>query len=295
MDHAVCINQKSFPGADRDQANELFHDSIQGLLNLNGGNDRYILYLDSNQRALDDFELAVDFSYSNFKDGLRNSGEIDLFSFLSEIEDKSPALDHVSEEILNEMADYIFFMPGCGAEQEDDVFGLAWYLSAILLSIRTHERWNSIRLSISRTENGQYIDEELWLDNISCARHGLELKAERNSLDFTQLCVEHELTENFEKWVSELSVENKQRVYAKLKLSCERNFQGGKPLFDTLENANGLREIRLSAYPGGAIRILFKSLGGVRQAILVGFIKKDDNECYVENIAKANELYNLIT
>jgi hypothetical protein len=61
-------------------------------------------------------------------------------------------------------------------------------------------------------------------------------------------------------------------------------------LFDNLENADGLREIRISAYPGGAIRILFKALANSRQAILVGFIKKNDNEGYSVNIDKANEL-----
>lgn len=48
-----------------------------------------------------------------------------------------------------------------------------------------------------------------------------------------------------------------------------------------------IREIRFSAYPGGAIRILFKAAGNTQQAILLGFIKKSDAEGYLQNISEA--------
>ena len=61
-------------------------------------------------------------------------------------------------------------------------------------------------------------------------------------------------------------------------------------MFKTLINADGIREIRFDAYPGGAIRILFKKIGE-KQAILTGFIKKRRDEGYKQDIAVAKELY----
>ncbi len=42
--------------------------------------------------------------------------------------------------------------------------------------------------------------------------------------------------------------ENRHRVIEKLRLSSDKDFQGGKPLFETLTDGDGLREIRFSAY-----------------------------------------------
>ena len=44
MDHIVCLNSNSFPATNSDAAYRLFNDSLQGLLALNTGTDRYILY-----------------------------------------------------------------------------------------------------------------------------------------------------------------------------------------------------------------------------------------------------------
>ena len=68
MDHIVCLNSNSFPAADSDKAYELFNDSLQGLLKLNTGADRYIIYHDSsNSESLAEFKLSQDFTYTDFK------------------------------------------------------------------------------------------------------------------------------------------------------------------------------------------------------------------------------------
>ncbi len=63
-----------------------------------------------------------------------------------------------------------------------------------------------------------------------------------------------------------------------------RNFNGGESLLKNLANGDGLREIRITAYYGGTIRILFKLLEEGKQVLLVGFIKKGDNDGYKESM-----------
>ena len=81
----------------------------------------------------------------------------------------------------------------------------------------------------------------------------------------------------------------KARIYDKLLLADMKKFQGGKPLFDTLNDADGLREMRFSAVQGGAVRILFGALSGQKYGILVGFIKKSDDEGYTSAIKLAKK------
>lgn len=294
MDHIVCLNEVSFSVDDSNLASQLFSDSIQGVLELNRGNDRFILYFDSNGLRLHDFELATGFTYHDYLQILEQTGEIDLLLFLTEFVDKSPALNFISEEELDEACSYNFYMPGCAAcDSESDLFGLAWATSATLLSIKSDDRWGDRKLQIARTDAGEFIEEELWIENIACSEHGIQIEAERCNEDVAKICSGHVVSDEFLRWYESLSKENKSRTVSKLKLSCARSFDGGKPLFDNLNNASGMREIRFSAYPGGAIRILFKAKDDAIQHILVGFIKKGDDEGYDVNIPRANEIYKL--
>ena len=293
MDHIVCLNSNSFPAANSDKAYGLFNDSLQGLLALNTGADRYMIYHDSSaSEPLAEFQLSQAFTYSDFKEKLRDKGEDDLFLFLEEFEDKSPAIDFLSDDIVDDLGCYSFYMPQYAAVKYPDVFGIAWFVPAILLSIYTDEQWNSHKISIARaSDDGQYIDEELTIKNIARYEHGQSLHHEFHQIDIKNVCKASMLTNDFVSWYEEQTKDNKVRIQDKLKLACERQFNGGTPLFDNLKNADGLREIRFSAYPGGAIRILFKALGNSKHAILVGFIKKNNNEGYVENIAIAKALF----
>ncbi len=59
MDHTVCLNSNSFPADNSSRASNLFNDALQGLLQINTGSDRYILYYDSAaQEPLDRLKLA---------------------------------------------------------------------------------------------------------------------------------------------------------------------------------------------------------------------------------------------
>ena len=292
MDHIVCLNSNSFPATNSEQAYELFNDSLQGLLALNAGNDRYIIYHDSvTSEPLAEFQLSQDFTYTAFKQELLEKDEQDILLFLEEFEDKSPAIDFLSEDIFDDLSTYSFYMPQYAAVKYPDVFGIAWFIPAILLSINTDELWNRHKLSIARiSEDGRYINERLTLKNIARCEHGKSLYKEFHHRDINTICKISLLTNDFIGWYEEQTDENKVRIQDKLKLACERQFNGGEPLFNTLHNADGLREMRFSAYPGGAIRILFKALEQSKHGILVGFIKKNNTEGYPEHITKAKAL-----
>ncbi|GAW87730.1 conserved hypothetical protein [Bathymodiolus platifrons methanotrophic gill symbiont] len=292
MEHIFCLNSNSFPALDSDKAYDLFSDSLQGVLALNTGTDRYVIYHDSaSSEPLEKVELSETFTYLDFKERLLENGEQDVFLFLEEIEDKSPAMDHLPDDIIDDLTSYSFYMPNYGIANNPEVFGIAWFMHAILLSIDTDEQWCNHKIQIARTFDGKYIDEKLLIKNIAQYRHGKLLSDEFNKVDIQDSCGECFFSEDFLSWYEEQTDDNKVRVRDKLSLACEKGFNGGKPLFKNLADAEGLREIRFSAYPGGAIRILFKSLGGLEHAILVGFIKKNDNEGYESNIVRANDLF----
>ncbi len=289
----MCLNPNSFPAASAEQAYQLFEDSWQGVLALYQSGDRYLLYLDTlSNDNLYDFCLAESFTYDDFLNLLMMRGERDLYSFLTQLEDKSPALDHLDAETLDDIASYSFYMPDHPVPKHADTFSLAYFLDAILLSINTTPQWANHQVTIARVaDDGRYIDEKLALHHIATQTHGLQLFQQFSQDDIKAVCAQAVMTAEFVTWYQELIAENKRRVLDKCKLACERHFQGAKPLFDSLTNSDGIREIRFSAYSGGAIRILFKAMSDTKHAILLGFIKKSNSEGYDENIPKAEKLF----
>jgi hypothetical protein len=292
MDHAICINQNCFPAENIDIGLELFNDALQGVLELINESDRCMFYLDSNDGGLLELEIAEDFTYDQF---LTSCDDPDLQVFLYEVEDKSPALDNLSEEQIEEMSSFSFYVLNEGVDAYPDVYALTWAVSGYLLSIATHDRWSQSAINIARADGeGAYIHEGLTLKNISNQDHGVEHYHALHDVDLDELVSPHIISKPLHSWFNAQTIENKTRIIDKLRLSRDREFQGGEPLFKTLNNGNGLREIRFSAYSGGAIRILFKPLGQQRQALLVGFIKHSDNEGYEEATLLAGKLYSAL-
>jgi len=294
MEHVICFNTNSFPALTSDDAYRLLLDSIYGVLELNLGGDKFVFCLDSNGPSLSDLSISEDFTYFDFIEKTKNE-DMDLYNFLLEVEDKSPVLDTLKDDELDDITEFTFYAKNHAVKENvnNDIYSIAWFLSATLLSINTDEAWRSNKIEICRVlGDGRYIEDEfLCLNNISSQEHGKSIyESFIKQDDIKDILIEHYFSEELIEWYAELTVENKKRVLDKLTLSCEREFNGGEPLFKNLDNANGLREIRFRAYSGGAIRILFKSQGD-KQAILFGFIKKNNTEGYEHAIEKANELY----
>ncbi|PST93654.1 hypothetical protein C9I86_05740 [Photobacterium sp. NCIMB 13483] len=291
MDHVICINQNSFPAVNSIQGAQLFDDSLQGVLELqDGGQDRFLFYLDTNSGDLSNFEIAPNFTYGQF---IEDCPDQDLAVFLSEVEDKCPALDSLSEEQQDEMTAHDFYIPNEPVGNYPDVYSMAWSLSGYLLSINTGGCWTNDQISIARSDGeGRFVDEILNLRNISSQNHGIIHYNALNEIDLESIASPHLISESLLTWFNSQTTENKIRIVDKIRLSCNREFQGSKPLFETLTNGNGLREIRFSAYAGGAIRILFKHFQNHQQALLVGFIKHSDSEGYTAAMRQADDIYN---
>jgi hypothetical protein len=294
MEHVICFNTNSFPASTDEHAYKLLLDAIHGVLELNLGSDKFIFCLDSNGSLLSDLSLSEGFLYSDFIERTKNEDR-DLYTFLLDVEDRSPVLDSLTADELDDITKFTFYAKNQAVTGKDstDIYSIAWFLSATLLSLNTKDVWNSNKVEICRIlDDGKYIEDEfLFLNNIASQEHGrLIYESFTKQDDIKNVLAGHYFSGELIDWYTELTVENKKRVLDKLTLSCERKFNGGEPLFKNLDDADGLREIRFNAYPGGAIRILFKPQDD-KQAILFGFIKKSNTEGYKHAIEKANELY----
>ncbi|MGR5112023.1 type II toxin-antitoxin system RelE/ParE family toxin [Vibrio jasicida] len=292
MDHNICINQNSFPAKDNIEGKKLFDDAIQGILELQSGQDRFTFYLDSNDGCLYDFEISEDYTIDKYLD---EHNDQDLKLFLCEVEDKTPAIDSLSEEQFDDITAFSFYIAKHPAQPHPDVYGLCWALSAYLFSIASSDTWQSEQIEICRCdENGKYVEEPLTLRNISSVDHGISHYKAIHERSIEEVASPHIITGSLSSWYLAQSSENKVRIIDKIELAKSRDFNGGEPLFKNLTNANGLREIRFSAHSGGAIRILFKHKENGTHALLNGFIKKSDGDGYQEAIDEANKLFSHI-
>ncbi|MEG6551626.1 type II toxin-antitoxin system RelE/ParE family toxin [Desulfocurvibacter africanus] len=298
MDHNICLNAHCFPATDKSTAYDILLNAFFGLLELNQGDDRFFLYYDDQaSNFIDDCQLAPEYTYADFLKDLLNSDHVDVCQFIVEIADKSPALDFLfreNEELFNTISNYTFYLPDSGLTSPMDTLSLAWFLDATLLSIPTCSHWDKAYLHVKKYPPDRYHNDVLPLRNISRFEHGRLLReyyASLNTPALEELCPICIFTDDFIHWLGNLDSINQYRIRDKLTLACARNFSGGEPLFKSLENAHGIREIRFSAYPGGAIRILFAQYDATRFALFLGFIKKSDNEGYNENIARAKILW----
>ncbi|QTA81068.1 Toxin-antitoxin system, toxin component, HigB-like [Desulfonema limicola] len=293
MEHAVCFNTLSFPALDRQSAYKLMLEACYGMLELNTGNDRFALYFDDRNKKIYECLLAEHYTYNDFLNDLETNQHIDLLYVLEEAEDKSPALEYLSSDEFDELASFQFYLPDAGFNEDMYILGIAWLIDGILLSLLTHERWGKTKTAIARWDDVENREDRYYINNISGIENGIEIFNTIKSLSELKLdniCPQCTFTEPFRAWFSELNENNQHRVYKKIQLAAQRYFSGGEPLFKTLESGDGIRELRFSAYPGGAIRILFAALPEDKKAILLGFIKKSDNEGYKENIDRAKSL-----
>jgi hypothetical protein len=234
---------------------------------------------------------------------LKTRKEEDLLLFLMECDDKSPAFDQkefdgdeIQETIINSRC----YLPGKPFVTGLDTLCMAHQLEpeAILLSLPTAKEWSDIDVNVLVTRGEQIREESFSLRNISLEKHGdhwreiLEKSLEQSLSDLCPVCI---FSGPFEKWYNALGADNKHRVQEKLKLAHNRSFQGGEPLFKSIESSPGLWEIRFDAYQGGAIRVLYKGCED-KQAILAGFIKKSNKGGYTVHISIAErEWDNLCT
>jgi hypothetical protein len=286
MNHNFVFNTLSLPAENSDSAYTLLFDSAKGMLAVGSGNDRFALYSDD----LLDRPVAPDYYYRDFIVQLEEHHEVDLQLALLEIEDKTPMLDFLSEELFDEIASSSFYFPNEAYTGSIDVLATAWFLDATLLSIATKNKWLENEIEFAKYSSDKPSTGSSYLRNISCENHGYLIKQQYQfdpDLPLTELFPNCEFSHEFSTWINQLPSDLFKHVVNKIKLAYSKEFQGGEPLFKTLHNSNGIREIRFNAVQGGAVRILFKVLSASHSAILFGFIKKSKREGYKEAIDAA--------
>lgn len=290
MDHNFVFNTLSLPASDANVAYRLLLDTAKGMLAVGSGNDRYAIFSDN----LRSCEVAPNFTYSDFLSQLAEQNEIDLQLALLEIDDKTPMFDFISAGIFDEIASSAFYFPDEPYTTSIDILAVAWHLDATLFSIATAEKWRTTEIEFAEFVDGVPSTGTSHLRNISCEEHGNVLRHQyesESSLALNEMFPNCQFSDDFLGWHNTLPTDLYSRVNNKFALAEAKKFQGGKPLFETLTDADGLREMRFSAVQGGAVRILFGALPEKRQAILVGFIKKSNTEGYVEAISSAKKIW----
>ena len=292
MDYPLYFNHLSTPASNLNEAYSLLIDAFQGVLYLNQSDDRFALYSDDN--SIDVCELSENFTYNDFKSRLADQGENDLLSFIYEIEDKSPFLDHISNGELNELAEGLPYFHGRPYDANLDIFHLAFLGNGIMLSLATEKYWqnHTIIFFISREEGN---DERCQVYNISGKAHATSIldDLEETLLD---VCPNAIFTGIFNEWFDDIKREDRSKIRNILRHCHENNFLLGRPTIDTINDSDypNMKEIRAGNPHGqrGKIRILFAMDTNRRPAILVGFIKHGDD--YSTHIQIADDLFQSI-
>lgn len=293
MDHNFVFNTLCLPAKTTDDAFRFLLDTMKGMLAVGADNDRHVVYSD-HQPDLNSCIVAPNYTYGNFVSQLETIGEQDLQLALMEIDDKTPMLDFITEEQFVDIAAVAYYFPDEPYSTSIDILAMAWHLDATLLSIGTAAKWCVSEIEFAEYAQNSPLTGSSYLRNISCEEQGMAFWRQyvRDiNKPFDEAFLTCRFSDDFMKWIKELSDDLQVRIRDKLTLAEAKKFQGGKPLFDTLTDADGLREMRFSAVQGGAVRILFGPLSFDKQAILVGFVKKSNSEGYPHAIKSALSLF----
>lgn len=281
------FNHLSLPVQDKNLGHKALLDTVKGMLASLQFGDTPVIYGDGVNRFRD-FEIAAGYRCEDFINELAQV-DSDLQLTLIEIDDKMPMLDFMSDEQIESISNHAFYFPDEGYKTTIDILGVAWELDAILLSLNTGSRWENDEVCFAKYSTGPMLGYS-YLTNISQEKHGLHIYEQKEKLEEKSLSESFpscNFSPEFLEWVAGLAKNLQTKVKGKISLASSKEFCGGGPLFDSLEDADGMREVRFSNTEGGAVRIIFKDLPNKKHAILVGFIKKSNNEGYDQAIASA--------
>lgn len=289
MKHNFIWNSVSFFQAEDDTIFFKIESALEGLARIPVGDETAALYFDGKESLLER-KISKNLTVQDF---VANSDREDLVSLLLELEDKANAIDEIPEsQILSLPA---FYFSGLGYEVSIDFLAIAAELDGILFSVNSIEYFNNHEIHYATYLDGDSSEKPFAIYSVFDVESGQSisdaLHAIVEEVPLTDLLPQCDLSDDFSAWCGDLQLENNNIIRKKLTLARDRGFQGGEPLFKTLSNADGMRELRTRAFSGGAIRILFGSLKKDRIGILVGFIKKSNSDGYDENITQAKTIW----
>jgi hypothetical protein len=223
---------------------------------------------------------------------LSDSNQIDLLAFIYEIEDKSPFLDYLSEELTDELSQLSSYFKDRPYNSNLDIFTISWLENGIMFSLATEKFWQNNVIIFLSSREGQHKPIRCEVYNISKREHAnFILNAREQKIQ--DVCTNAIFTDNFMNWYDECKKEDRNKIKDKLRHCCENNFQLGRPIIDTLSGSRfpNMKEIRIgnAHAQSGKIRILFAITSNRSPAILNGFIKHSND--YSEYIKVADKLF----
>ncbi len=284
----LCFNHYSLNTDITPQhAYALLYDSFQGALYLNkNGDDTYVLYYE--QASLGDCLVGKDYTFYDFKTDLLENHERDFYLFLSQIEDRSPYIDFISNEHIDELDKWTVYFPTRPYEGDYMIICLAWSLQGFVISLNTDPFWNHGHLKFAFTEDHCTPVEFDSVKNIASVRHGVLHRAPVLET-WEAICPDAILCDSFLQWEESRIEQHRVVIREKIQMACTRNFDLKRPLVDTLTNSkfSNLKELRV----GGQLRIFFARLPDRRTAILGGLFKQGKERDYLEPVRKAEIEY----
>lgn len=293
MDHSFVLNHFSLPIDPQKDAFKVVLSLMQGMIAVGDNDSRYSLFTDTGS-SLRECCFTDGFTFEDFLNRLPSENEHDLQLALAEIDDKTPMLDFIDDQQIEEIASSGYYFSDDGYTQSIDLLAIAWHQDAILLSVPNNERWSAPEILFAKYTEGIDCNGTLSLPNVSSKESGEVLHQNFYVTAESPLheCVNNcEFSTEFFEWFNALPLDLRHRIRSKLLLADSKAFQGGEPLFKTLDDADGMRELRFSAVQGGAVRILFGQLPIGLQGIFIGWVKKDDADGYASNIRTANKVW----
>jgi len=295
MEFKFVWNTTSFDEATDESIFSNLQEALEGLIRIPRANEIASLYFDGSTPLMYR-KISPSYFVSDFITNLQNCNLGELAQVFLELNDKADAINSLPDEVINEMSNTSYFFTSMGYSGSIDALALVSEIDGILFSIRSSETWQNHEIEFSTYPPPEFDQKPSITFSVCDVKTGDLVAAALTKVD--EACSLEDLlpncifTDAFLDWSKALTTENTAILRQKLNLAYQRSFEGGKPLFDTLTGADGMREVRMKAHAGGAIRVLFGALGGGRVFLLRGFIKKSDNEGYKTNIAGALKDWN---
>lgn len=297
MQHKFIWNTHSFDAVSDDRALEIFENTFHGLIDIAGEGDTAALYFDKDTE-LSERKISESKKVSDFIQYLTERNEEDLLFVLTELVDKADAINSLDLELFNEAVNSCYYFSHLGYTGSVDFLALAAVYDGILFTANSNEFWSHHRIEVGQYQPGATNQENGFVYSVCNSATAQEIinviRPPYEEIQLNQLIPNCVISAELLEWFNQLDKDNKRITKNKLKIAHDLNFNGGEPLFKTLNDASGMRELRYSAFPGGATRILFGSLPNSKFGLLIGFIKKSNSEGYEVNIPRAEKIWNLL-
>lgn len=258
-------------------------EAFHGLVNIGEVlGDTYTLYAD-NVNNLMDILLAENYKLQDFFDLCINEYP-EIAHFLTEIMDKSPFIDYISEGDFETLTTDTYYIEG---ETIDNIIPLAFsgLFNIYLFSLNTKKIWSESEIIVSKLdEKFQYGSEKLNVQNISSNINSDYFKQLLYAVDIEKIGENLVVEPCVLNWFNDLIKENKKIIFSKLKFAYQYDFKVSSNLIKPLSTEyqgqlKVFHEVMIDSISGGTMRILYKKIEN-KIYLLTAWLKKSDLEGY---------------